>query len=302
MLRWRLLVAFLILAPLIALLVLDYQVNFGAPGIWLIPLALLAASIAVSEVLSLLRAKQLEPVAWVVHASCLLILAAALVPLLWPLTGEPYPPDCPMGRLGLPLAAAALCVPIMLISEMARFGEPGQSIIRVSVGLFTIFYVGLQFSFFVFLRTFHSNAWGMAAIVSLVFVVKMSDTGAYFVGRLLGRRKMSPRLSPKKTVEGAIGGFVVACVCSWLYFRFIVPQFVPGAAPPGLVGVVLYGVILAAAGMVGDLGESLLKRDMECKDSSSWMPGLGGVLDVLDSLFVAAPAAYLCWVAQIVGP
>jgi phosphatidate cytidylyltransferase len=64
----------------------------------------------------------------------------------------------------------------------------------------------------------------------------------------------------------------------------------------------LYGLLVAVAGMVGDLAESLLKRDMKCKDSSTWMPGLGGVLDILDSLLVAGPVAYGCWVVGLVGP
>jgi phosphatidate cytidylyltransferase len=64
----------------------------------------------------------------------------------------------------------------------------------------------------------------------------------------------------------------------------------------------LYGLILAAAGMHGDLAESMLKRDMQRKDSSTWLPGLGGVLDIVDSVLVAAPCAYLCWVLGLVGP
>ena len=162
---------------------------------------------------------------------------------------------------------------------------------------------GLLTSFLIALRVYHGNRWGMAAVVSLIFVTKMSDTGAYFVGRSLGRHKMTPILSPKKTIEGGIGGVVTACLCSWLYFRWFVPWLVgPDAVATPWWGCVLYGVVIAVAGVWGDLAESLLKRDMERKDSSRWMPGLGGVLDVLDSLLVAAPAAYLCWAAGLVGP
>jgi phosphatidate cytidylyltransferase len=143
----------------------------------------------------------------------------------------------------------------------------------------------------------------MAALVSLIFVAKMSDTGAYTFGRLLGRHKMAPVLSPKKTIEGGLGGILTACACSYLFFAVIAPWIVgPDAAAPSLWGCLVYGVVVSVAGVVGDLAESLLKRDMERKDSSRWMPGLGGVLDVLDSLLIASPAAYLCWIAGIVGP
>jgi phosphatidate cytidylyltransferase len=76
----------------------------------------------------------------------------------------------------------------------------------------------------------------------------------------------------------------------------------PDATKPAWWAWLVYGIVIAVAGIVGDLSESLLKRDMERKDSSTWIPGLGGVLDVLDSLLIAAPAAYLCWVTGIVGP
>ena len=71
---------------------------------------------------------------------------------------------------------------------------------------------------------------------------------------------------------------------------------------PPLAGSLAYGLILAVAGMIGDLTESMLKRDMERKDSSTWLPGLGGVLDIIDAVLVAAPVSYLCWVAGLVGP
>jgi phosphatidate cytidylyltransferase len=143
----------------------------------------------------------------------------------------------------------------------------------------------------------------MAAVVSLIVVTKMSDTGAYFVGRSLGRHKMTPILSPKKTIEGGIGGILTACLASWIFFRWCVPGLVGEASVvTPWWGAVVYGAVIAVAGACGDLAESLLKRDMERKDSSRWMPGLGGVLDVLDSLLIAAPAAYLCWAIGLVGP
>jgi phosphatidate cytidylyltransferase len=114
---------------------------------------------------------------------------------------------------------------------------------------------------------------------------------------------MSPILSPGKTVEGAVGGLVTGAVASWAYFQFVVPQITGSDLPAApWWGSWVYGLVIAIAGMTGDLVESLIKRDVSRKDSSSWLPGLGGVLDVLDSLLLAAPAALLCWLGGIVGP
>jgi phosphatidate cytidylyltransferase len=86
-------------------------------------------------------------------------------------------------------------------------------------------------------------------------------------------------------------------------FRFAGPAMVgTGFIQPPLWASLLYGLILALAGMIGDLAESMLKRDMERKDSSTWLPGLGGVLDILDAVLVAGPVSYVCWVAGLVGP
>jgi len=302
-LRWRLLVAAAIIVPFVGLLLADVRFNLGVPGIWLFALALPLSVLAAAEVLDLLSAKDLRPVAWSVYAGALLVVVAGFVPQLWLLTGSEYPADGPLGRFGWPLVAMAAGVILAFVGEMARYEKPGGVIVNVALSVFTIAYVGLLLVFLIALRTYHDNRWGMAALISAVFVTKMCDTGAYTFGRLFGRHKMSPILSPKKTIEGGIGGIVTASLCSLAFFYWLVPVIVgPDAAKPLWWGCIIYGVVVAVAGMIGDLAESLLKRDMERKDSSSWMPGLGGVLDVLDSLLFAAPAAYLCWVTGIVGP
>ena len=136
----------------------------------------------------------------------------------------------------------------------------------------------------------------------------MGDTGAYTVGRLCGgrffRRKLAPKLSPGKTIEGAIGGLAFACIGAAVAFEWLVPQMIGDSTGGGTsVGRWLFfGLVVAAAGMVGDLAESLLKREAGRKDSSDWLPGFGGVLDLLDSILFAAPIAYLCWASGLVGP
>ena len=301
MLRWRLIFAAIIIAPLVALAVVDFRYNFGAPGVLLAPVGLAVGLLAAGEILAMLKGKGHDPVAWPVYLGITFIFVAACAPLGWQLAGVGYPADCALGKLGWPLAAAALAMGLVFVGEMMRYKEPGGVIVNVALGMFATLYIGLLLTFVVELRSFDTNARGMAAFVSLLFVAKLSDTGAYFCGKSFGRHKLAPRLSPDKTIEGGIGGIVVACLASWVFFQFLAPKIIGAdAVPSPLWGVLLYGAIIAAAGMLGDLSESLLKRDMECKDSSSWLPGLGGVLDILDSVLAAAPPAFVCWAAGIV--
>jgi phosphatidate cytidylyltransferase len=124
----------------------------------------------------------------------------------------------------------------------------------------------------------------------------MGDIGAYTVGRLIGRHKMSPAISPGKTIEGGLGALVFACAGAWASFRWLLPPATPWVADWGWL---VFGLLMGIGGMVGDLAESLLKRDAGVKDSSTWMPGFGGVLDLLDSLLLTAPLAWLCWINGI---
>ena len=157
-------------------------------------------------------------------------------------------------------------------------------------------------SFWALLRLHGDNARGMLALVSMLVIVKMADTGAFFVGKNLGRHKMTPILSPGKTWEGAIGGVVVACLVSWAIFHWLGWSLVgPAYRRPAIVATLAYGGTLALAGMLGDLAESLLKRDMERKDSSTWLPGLGGVLDIIDAPLVAGPIAWLWWATGLIS-
>ncbi len=168
-------------------------------------------------------------------------------------------------------------------------------------------YVGVLQSFFVALRLHGNHAQGFVAIVSLIVVVKLGDTGAYTVGRLIGGRfsgnlRLAPQLSPKKTLEGAAGAILFACCGSWLMFAVIGPWLAGSVAKTTVIGWLAFGVVLAVAGMFGDLAESLLKREGGVKDSGSgYLPGLGGVLDLVDSLLFAAPLAYLFWSVGAVG-
>ena len=144
-------------------------------------------------------------------------------------------------------------------------------------------------------------------ILYLVVVVKASDIGAYFVGSLWGRHKMFPRISPGKTWEGLAGGFAASIIASLVvYWLWRAPQ--PGlpTADFGMLHLTwshawVLAILLAAIGVLGDLVESLLKRSAGLKDSGCIFPGMGGILDVLDSLLFTAPALYfyMRWFAHV---
>lgn len=135
---------------------------------------------------------------------------------------------------------------------------------------------------------------GYVPLASLVVATKCGDIGAYFVGRLLGKTKLSPLISPGKTRAGAVGALIGAAAGSWAFLTFGT-GWLSAAQPGPWYWAVFYGLVLGVVGLIGDLAESLLKRDVGVKDSAPLLPGFGGVLDILDSVIFAAPVAYLMW-------
>jgi phosphatidate cytidylyltransferase len=118
-----------------------------------------------------------------------------------------------------------------------------------------------------------------------------TDTGAYFVGRSMGRHKLIPSVSPAKTVEGAVGGVLVAVIAAWLYVTFLLRPVAQLTMLP--VGLTIFAILVSCVGQTGDLAESLFKRDAGVKDSSRLLPGHGGILDRFDSLLFVLPVAYV---------
>ncbi len=248
MLRWRLFSSALLISILLLLIWLDFNRNFGRPGVWLVPILLLFTGLAAHEIVTLLRAQKLQPAAWTIYVGTMAVVLAASGAVFW----KDYPQDCPLGKLGWPISAFALAIGLVFIGEMRRFAKPGQAVMNIAISIFAIAYVGVLLSFLPALRMYHDNQWGMTALLSVIIIVKVSDSGAYAVGRTFGKHKMAPRLSPGKTIEGAIGGIITACATSWLVFQFLVPALVdePGSTTPWLATVV-YGLIVAIAGMLG---------------------------------------------------
>lgn len=153
--------------------------------------------------------------------------------------------------------------------------------------MFAMVYIGFMMGFFLALRRFHSAWW----IVGIILVTKACDSGAYFTGTAIGRHKLIPWLSPGKTWEGLAGGVIVSML-SGLLLAYLSQRFLSGTNYVPLFLGLVWGVIFGLVGQFGDLMKSLLKRGAGIKDSSSLLPGLGGVLDVLDSPLMVAPVAY----------
>lgn len=131
----------------------------------------------------------------------------------------------------------------------------------------------------------HSPFDSRAAIFFLLAVIWASDIGAFYVGRTIGKHKLAPRISPGKTIEGLAGGLIASVLVSLVFHRFWLRGY-------GLGALVLLAIVLDLAGVLGDLAESAMKRGAGVKDSSSLVPGHGGVLDRIDSLLFAVPVMY----------
>ena len=156
--------------------------------------------------------------------------------------------------------------------------------------LFGLAYVAALFSYFFYIRAIDS-ARGAWLVLFLILVTKMGDAGAFVVGNVLGRHTLISRISPRKTVEGFVGAVVFSAASALAARSMLGAQQVFGRPVTPLV-VLLLGCLLGVIGQLGDLAESLLKRDCQVKDAGTLMPGLGGILDVLDSLLFTAPLFY----------
>jgi phosphatidate cytidylyltransferase len=189
------------------------------------------------------------------------------------------------------LVAFVALVQGTFLVEMARFREPGHSVARIALTLWVCAYLGLLPSFLAQLRWLKAGdpSYGTMALALAIFVPKVCDIGAYFTGRFLGRHPMTPLLSPKKTWEGAAGGLMAAAGTAVALDRLGPVHWL--REDPGLE--MAFGLSVGLAAMLGDLAESLIKRDCGRKDASQVVPGFGGVLDVVDSVVFAAPLVYL---------
>lgn len=220
----------------------------------------------------------------------------------------------PLDALGVPLAAAlplvahldrlsllrspaaiggVVFVALLGASIWAR-GVNGRALESVSVTVFGALYTGGMLAFGYALRHHRfviGEAAGTALVMFPVILTWASDIGAYFVGRALGKTKLIPSVSPGKTRAGAAGALVVTMALALVYNSAVLRPTAQLALAPWTAAI--FGLVVSAAAQVGDLAESLLKREAGVKDSSHILPGHGGILDRLDSLFFVLPVAFL---------
>jgi len=255
-----------------------------AGGIAWLGFVALQTVLGLEEFYRMARGKGLEPVRWLGLLAALALLVLA------------YRPQTPNTAL---FATAGLLV--LLALALRRAGRP---LVLESAGVTAlgVLYVGWLSAHLVLLRELPWRA-GLdyadgTGLVLFAFLVTWScDTGAYLTGRLLGRTPLSATISPRKTREGAIGGFAFAVVASLVGAATLLK---PAGAVPGEAGAALLppahalvvGALVGVCGQVGDLVESLFKRDAASGDSSALIPGHGGILDRFDSLYFAAPIVY----------
>lgn len=178
---------------------------------------------------------------------------------------------------------------LALTLQLTRRDNARDHLIGTALTLFSLFYIAWFFSFFVKLKLL---ANGSNLVAFLILITKITDIGAYVIGSCFGRTELIPRISPKKTKEGTLGGVLLSVIVSVTAGRFFT-----GFSFGHLF---LLGILLAVLGQVGDLAESLIKRDCAVKDSGGYLPGIGGILDLIDSLLFTAPIFYfyVIWAAK----
>jgi phosphatidate cytidylyltransferase len=165
-----------------------------------------------------------------------------------------------------------------------------KGILAISTTLFGLLYVPWLLNFVQKVYLFPGlGSDGKFYVLYFILVTKFSDSGAYAVGSLIGRHKMIPRISPGKTWEGFAGGIVVSTGAS-LLFAHLAGSHLPGMT---WLHATILGVALSVGAVIGDLIESIFKREAGVKDSGKFFPGIGGILDLLDSLLFNAPLMYL---------
>ena len=283
----RTLVGLLVAGGFAALCWADATAAFAAePGWWLAPLAVAIAAGGAAEVVRMAAARGLG-------VRPLLVPAAAGLLTLVPLVSAWLRP-AEAGWSNAWLAAATAGVAILLaVAEILTYRPAAGALPRLVAGFATAAAIGLPLGLLLDLRL-RSAAWGgpgLLPLASMLAVVKGGDIAAYLVGSRIGRRRMALALSPGKTWEGAAASLAASLAVAWGVLA--APGWADGWQPWG--GWPVYGLVLGVAGMLGDLAESLVKRELGAKDSGRSLAALGGFLDLADAVLFAAPVAWMLW-------
>jgi phosphatidate cytidylyltransferase len=261
-----------------------------AGGLWVLGVVLLGTLLGLREFYQLIEQKGAQPIRSFGYVSGVALPVLAYV--------------------GAQEQALVLFTVVLLATMVVQLtkSQISEALSSISGTFFGVFYVAWLLSYVVVLRDFYgvveSFRWGEEIALGMhpevggyylfftISVVILGDAGAYFIGRAFGKRRLAPRISPAKTVEGALGALVAGTLGGLgvkQIFDIIAPTL---SGDMSFVISAFFGFVLALAGLLGDLVESLLKRDAQVKDSGGLLPGTGGVLDRIDSNLLAIPVMY----------
>ena len=292
MLGWRLLMSAILIPTLFGLFYVDHLWGQAAPVLALLAVLLSVRSAWELGELFAARGFQLHSRSHML-GSCATAIAAWIPAWCWV---KPVLTVAPFASLGPIALTLAFCLLLLFIQEAIAFHAPGKTFESLGASLLIIAYSGFLLGITAQLRWVAGSEAGYLVLGSLLIAAKTCDIGAYTFGRLFGKTKMAPLLSPGKTWAGAVGGVATSTVATWAWLSVVPPLFNVAWQPSPTWAACLFGAVVGLTGMIGDLCESLLKRDAGKKDSAALFPGFGGLLDLLDSVLYAGPVAYALWV------
>lgn len=302
MLHLRLLMSAILIPATIGLFAWDHHLGQSAPV--LLALVMLISARCVWEFVTLARTAGFRPN---------MVLCGVSSWLLLLLTWASYLPwdHWELGWAGVPFGSLfgmfGITAVLLLMNAVCRFPlhddgsdlapvqqKPGSNLGTLGIEFLCVAYIGVLLPLTCQLR-WAGKTEGYFALGALVVATKMGDVGAYTFGRLIGGAKMAPKLSPGKTWSGGVGHVVTAGLSAVAWLCWLGPQISSGWTAWNVVSAALFGVIVGFTGLVGDLAESLIKRDVGAKDAPVLLPGFGGLLDLMDSLLLAGPVALGMW-------
>jgi phosphatidate cytidylyltransferase len=280
-----------VLIPVVLVLILR------APVPALAAVAGVVALLTIHEFLKLTESYGVEPMGWPTY------IFTGLFFVLLALSGEGETPLLSTGQFLIVLAFAAAIVPFVFLTRAMRREDLRGGYPAAAASVFAFTYIALPMGMLVQLRQLAAGAF---YLLYLLLVVWAGDILAYFVGKSIGRHLMAPRISPKKTWEGAVASLVASVAVGWTLFHYALPlsenllrvgliqrrDGLFGLEQPALAPIIVLTIVLNIAAQLGDLVESLIKRGAGVKDSGALLPGHGGMLDRIDAMLFAAPVLW----------
>ncbi len=278
----------------------------GLPGWWLLPVLILLAVGGVNEFLGLYADRHVQLKGGLLRIGVVGIFLSVAIgtQAMVSATGD----TAPVAALSWSALAATAAIGLLFVQEILLARTGSQSLDRLAASVFVLTYLGFPMAFMVGLRLVNlSNIgleqttpkyFGIIPLLSLIAVVKAGDISAYLIGSAFGRIPLAPKLSPGKTLEGTFASLAGSLCTAWLILQSSIIYRDELPLQP-LGGWLVFGLLVGLAGMIGDLAESFIKREFKTKDSGRALGGLGGTLDLIDSLLFAAPVAWFLWVNAI---